>query len=73
MALSSEQVSRIKRMDRDELVSNAQSEDLGVLVEATLRLHRTIVHLHWSTWVLNGVLILLTAVIAYAAFKFGHT
>jgi hypothetical protein len=72
MALGRDEVSRIKRMDPDELLSNAQSGDMAVLVEATLRLNRTVKHLHWSTWALNGVLIFLTAAIVYAAFKFGH-
>jgi hypothetical protein len=70
MALNPEQVSRIKRMNPDELVSNAGTEDVGVLVEATLRLRRAIVHLHRSTWALNVVLIFLTAAIVYAAFMF---
>jgi hypothetical protein len=70
MALNPEQVSRIKRINPDELVSNAGTEDVGVLVEATLRLRRAIVHLHRSTWPLNVVLIFLTAAIVYAAFMF---
>jgi hypothetical protein len=65
MALNPEQVARIKRMKRDELLSNAQTEDLGVLVETVWRLHRT-------TWVLNAILIVLAAAIVYAAFAFGH-
>ena len=52
--LSTEQVQRIKRMKRDELIANAQSEDMAVFVEASLRLHRT-------TFWLNVVLIVLTA------------
>jgi hypothetical protein len=70
MALSPDEVSRIKRMDHDELLSNAQSGDMAVLAEATLRLNRAVVHLHRSTWALNAVLILLTAAIVYAAFMF---
>ena len=72
MALSPQQVASIKKMNHDELVSNAQSQDLGVLVEATWRLHRT-------TWLLNAVLIVLTVVLitltaalVYAAFRLGH-
>lgn len=56
MALSTEQVKRIKAMKHDDLVANAQSEDLGVLVEVSLRLHNT-------TKFLNGVLIFLTLVL----------
>jgi len=56
LALSVEQVKRIKEMNHDDLVANAQSEDLAVLVEASLRLHRA------TKW-LNGVLIVLTVVL----------
>lgn len=56
MALTPEQVKRIKAMKHDDLVSNAQSEDLGVVVEVGLRLHEV-------TKLLNGVLIFLTVVL----------
>ena len=53
MGLTDEQVKRIRAMKHHDLVANAQSEDLAVVVEASLRLHR-------ATWFLNGVLILLS-------------
>jgi hypothetical protein len=56
MALTPEQVKRIKAMKHDDLVANAQSEDLAVVVEASLRLH-------CATKVLNGVIIALTIVL----------
>jgi hypothetical protein len=56
MPLTSEEVLRIKRMNDDELVSNAHTEDVGVVVEAMLRLHHT-------TRKLNVILIWLTAVL----------
>jgi len=66
MALKPEQVQRIKRMKHGELVANAQSEDLAVVVEASLRLHR-------ATIILNGILIFLTAALVgltYALVRF---
>jgi hypothetical protein len=65
VALSTDQIARIKRIKRDELLANAQSEDLGSLVEVTLRLHETTTKLNW-------VLIALTAALVYAAFRFGQ-
>ena len=56
MALTVDQVKRIKAMKRDDLISNAQSQDLAVVVEVGLRLHNV-------TKVLNGVLIALTLVL----------
>jgi flagellar biosynthesis protein FliP len=56
VALTAQQVERIKAMKHHELVANAQSEDLAVLVEASLRLHN-------ATKFLNGVLIFLTFVL----------
>jgi hypothetical protein len=56
MSLTAEQVKRIKAMKHDDLVANAQTEDLAVVVEASLRLH-------YTTKVLNGVLIFLTIVL----------
>jgi hypothetical protein len=56
LTLTPTQVIRIKAMRHDDLVANAQSEDMAVLVEACLRLHR-------ATKVLNGVLIFLTIVL----------
>jgi len=56
MALTVDQVKRIKAMKHDDLIANAQSEDLAVIVEASLRLHS-------ATKVLNGVLIFLTIVL----------
>lgn len=53
MALTDEHVKRIRAMKHHELVANAQSQDMAVVVEASLRLHR-------ATWFLNGVLIFLT-------------
>jgi hypothetical protein len=61
MALTPDQVRRIKAMNHDDLVANAQTEDLAVVVEASLRLHR-------ATVFLNGVLIFLGAVSAFLAF-----
>ncbi len=58
MVLKTEQVERIKAMKHDDLVANAQSEDLAVLVEVSLRLHR-------ATIFLNGVLIGLTAALVF--------
>ncbi len=56
MALTVDEVKRIKAMKRDDLISNAQSQDLAVVVEVGLRLHNV-------TKVLNGVLIALTLVL----------
>ena len=56
MALTHDEVKRIRAMKHQDLVANAQSEDLAVLVEASLRLHN-------ATKFLNGVLILLTIVL----------
>jgi hypothetical protein len=57
MALTPEQVKRIKAMKHDDLVANTQGPDFAaVVVEATLRLHR-------ATKFLNGVLILLSVVL----------
>lgn len=53
MALTEEQVKTTMAMKHHELVTNAQSQDLAVVVEASLRLHK-------ATKVLNGVLIFLT-------------
>jgi hypothetical protein len=53
MSLTIDQVKRIKAMKHDDLVANAQTEDLAVVVEASLRLH-------WTTKILNIVLIFLT-------------
>ncbi len=39
MALTVDQVKRIKAMKHDDLIANAQSEDFAVVVEASLRLH----------------------------------
>lgn len=61
MALTSNQVKRIKAMKHDDLIANAQSEDLAVVVEASLRLHR-------ATKVLNGVLIVLTLALVVLTF-----
>jgi hypothetical protein len=63
--LSTEQVQRIKRMKRDELIANAQSEDMAVFVEASLRLHRT-------TFWLNVVLIVLTAALVGLTWALVH-
>jgi hypothetical protein len=54
--MTNEQVERIRAMESRELLANAESPDMGVLVEASLRLHNT-------TWWLNVVLIFLTAVL----------
>jgi hypothetical protein len=56
MSLSIDQVHRIKAMKHDDLVAGAQTEDLAVVVEASLRLHN-------ATRLLNGVLIALTLVL----------
>jgi len=65
MSLNQEQIVRIKRMNRDELIGTVQSEDLAVLMVAILRLQRT------ARW-LNIVLMVLTVIIIYAALKLGH-
>ena len=56
MAFTQEQVQRIKAMNHDDLVANARPEDLAILVEVSLRLHRT-------TVLLNVVVIILTIVL----------
>ncbi len=61
MALTEEQVKRIKAMGHDDLVAHAQSEDFAVLVETSLRLHR-------ATKYLNTVLILLTGALVYLTY-----
>jgi hypothetical protein len=67
MALTPDQVKRIKAMKRDELVANAQSEDLAVVVEASLRLHRATVFLNWVLIFLGIVTAALTAALVYFA------
>jgi hypothetical protein len=52
MALSDEQLKRIRLMTYDDLVRNAQTEDLAVVVEANLRLKSATKRL---TWVLIGL------------------
>ena len=67
MALAPEQVKRIKAMNHDDLVANAQTEDLAVLVETSLRLHRTTKCLNVVLIFLTGVLVLLTLALVYFA------
>ena len=67
MPLDKEVVARIRKMGHDELVANAVTVDAAVMVEASLRLQRTMMALHRTTWVLNAVLIALTLVIAWDA------
>jgi hypothetical protein len=52
MALSDEQLKRIRLMTDDDLVRGAQTEDLAVVVEANLRLKNAT---KWLTWVLIGL------------------
>jgi hypothetical protein len=54
--LTSIEISRIKKMKHDELLRNALSSDMGVLVEVSHRLHRA------TLW-LNGMLVFLTLVL----------
>jgi len=61
MPLDKQQVTRIKAMDHDALVANAQSEDLAVVVEASLRLHETTRLLNWILIGLTVALVVLTA------------
>ncbi len=65
MALTGEQIRRIKKMKHDDLIANAQTEDLAVVVEASLRLHR-------ATIILNLVLIVLTAALVYFTYGLLH-
>ena len=60
--LNPAQIAKIKTMDHDELLKFAQSEDMGVLVEVSYRLHRATVYL-------NGVLIALTAALVFFAWR----
>jgi hypothetical protein len=54
--LTEEEVERVTHMKWKELVANANSVDLGVLVETNLRLDRT-------TKILNGILIWLNVIL----------
>ena len=67
MALTVEEVQRIKAMKHDDLVANAQSEDLAVLVEVSLRLHRVTKSLNGVLIGLTIVLVLLTGALVYFA------
>jgi len=67
MALTVDQVKRIKAMKHDDLVANAQTEDLAVVVEASLRLHRATIFLNTVLIFLTGALVGLTyALLRYA-------
>jgi hypothetical protein len=69
MALTVDQVKRIKAMKHDDLIANAQSEDLAVVVEASLRLHRTTKVLNVVLIILTIVLVALTGALVYYASK----
>jgi hypothetical protein len=70
MALTVDQVKRIKEMNHDDLISNAQSEDLGVIVEVGLRLHKATIYLNCVLIALTIVLVLLTCGLVYFAFTY---
>jgi hypothetical protein len=68
MTLTTVQVKRIQAMNHGELIANAQSEDLAVVVEASLRLHRATIYLNIILILLTVVLVDLTyALVHYAA------
>ena len=67
MALTVDQVKRIKAMKHDDLIANAQSEDLAVIVEASLRLDRTTKRLNRVLIFLTFVLVALTGALVYFA------
>lgn len=69
MTLTVDQVKRIKAMRHDDLVANAHSEDLAVVVEASLRLHRTTIFLNGVLIVLTAVLVVLTCALVHYAPK----
>jgi hypothetical protein len=69
MALRDDQVKRIKAMKHDDLVANALSEDVGVIVEVGLRLHRATIFLNVVLIILTGVLVALTFALVYFAHK----
>jgi len=69
MPLADDKVAHIKSMTRDELVANAQSDDMASAVEATLRLHEATKFLSWIVIVLTAVLVVLTAMLVWDAFK----
>jgi hypothetical protein len=54
-------------MGHDELLKFAQSEDMGVLVEVSYRLHRATVRLNVVLIALTVGLIALTAALVYFA------
>jgi hypothetical protein len=56
-------------MRHDDLVANAHSEDLAVVVEAPLRLHRTTIFLNGVLIVLTAVLVVLTCALVHYAPK----
>ena len=65
MPLSDVQISQIRKMKHDELLRAAQTPDMGVVVEAALRLHRA------TIW-LNLVLIALTVVLVGLTYELVH-
>jgi hypothetical protein len=65
VALTDDQVKRVRAMKHHELVANAETQDMAVVVEASLRLHRATVFLNAILIVLTIVLILLTAALVY--------
>ena len=67
MALSPDLAKRIRTMTPDELVASAQSQDLAVIVEASLRLDRTTKRLNRVLIFLTFVLVALTGALVYFA------
>jgi hypothetical protein len=67
VALTDDQVKRVRAMKHHELVASAETQDLAVVVEASLRLHRATVFLNVILIALTIVLILLTAALVYTA------
>jgi len=65
--LTDVQISQIKKMKHDELLRNAGSPDMGVLVEVSYRLHRATVYLNGILIFLTVALVLLTCVLVYYA------
>ena len=60
MGLSDDQLARIRRLSDDELVRNAQTEDLASVVESNMRLKNSTEHLTRVLIRLTWVLVVLT-------------
>ena len=70
---SDQQLIRIKNLSDDDLVKNAQSEDLASIVESNRRLKGSTERLTWVLIILTLAIVVLTAPLALEAIiKFYH-